>query len=105
MMSRALEAIMGQKLERQTLRFADLQAHPEAITEMLSSHEGIPIFLEKRGETVTVGAARVYSADVDQLLQEALAEYADMKRQGYGREDGFEELEALRGEMAARSDA
>jgi hypothetical protein len=94
---------MEPKFERQTLQFADLKTHPEAITDLLSSHEGVPIVLEKRGETVTVGAARSYSAKTDQLLQETLAEYADMKRQGYGREDGFAELEALRCEMARRA--
>ena len=85
---------MGLKLARtQTLPFADLKAHPEMIMEMLASHERIPIFLERRGDTVSVGAAPSYSKATDRLLEEALTEYADVKRQGYSREDGFAELE------------
>lgn len=87
---------MGQKLEKmQTLSLADLKAHPEVITDMLSSHESVPILLERQGDMVSLGAAPSYSKKTDQLLEEALAEYADLKRQGYSREDGFAELEAL----------
>ncbi len=96
---------MGEKFETmQTLPFADLKAHPEMITDMLASHDSVPIFLERRGDTVSVGAAPRYSRATDQLLEEALAEYADMKRQGYSREDGFAELEAVRQESAERAD-
>ena len=87
---------MRQKLARtQSLPFADLKAHPEMIMEMLASHERTPIFLERRGDTVNVGAASSYSKATDRLLGEALAEYAAMKRLGYSREDGFAELEAV----------
>ncbi len=96
---------MGQTPDRmQTLPFEDLKVHPEMITDLLSSHEGVPILLEKRGDTVSVGAARTYSRETDQLLEEALAEYAEMKRQGYSREDGFAELEAVQRELAKRAD-
>lgn len=95
---------MGQKPAiLQTYSFADLKAHPEVITEMLSSHESIPILLERRGDSVTVGAAPSYARETDRLLEEALAEYAEMKRQGYGREDGFAELEAVQRELDRRT--
>lgn len=96
---------MAQKLETiETLPFADLKAHPEMITDMLASHDSVPIFLERRGDTVSVGAVPRFSRAADQILEEALAEYADMKRQGYTRDDGFAELEAVRREFAKRTD-
>jgi hypothetical protein len=96
---------MGQNLEKTlTLSFADLKAHPERITDMLSAHESIPILLEKRGDTVSMGAVPRYSKETDRLLEEALAEYAEMKRRGYSREDGFAEIEAVRRELADRAD-
>jgi len=96
---------MGQKLETlQTVTFADLKAHPEMITDMLASHDSIPILLERRGDMVSMGAAPRYSSATDELLEEALAEYAEMKRQGYSRDDGFAELEAVRRDFAERAD-
>ncbi len=97
---------MGRKLAKiETLSFVDLKAHPEMITDMLASHERTPIFLERSGDTVSVGTAPTYSKATDQLLEEALAEYTDMKRRGYSREDGFAELDAARREFAVRADA
>ncbi len=86
-------------IQTQSFPFEALSAHPELITDILSSHDRVPFFLERRGDTVNVGAAPSSSREVDQLLEEALAEYADMKRQGYGREDGFSELEAVQREL------
>ncbi len=95
---------MGQKLARtQIVPFADLKAHPDLILEMLADHERTPIFLERNGDTVSVGAVPSYSKATDRLLEEALAEYADMKRQGYSREDGFAELEAVQRALDERA--
>ena len=74
------------------------------LTDLLSSHDSVPILMDKRGDMVSVGAVPPYSRETDQILEEALAEYADMRRRGYSREDGFAELEALQREMAKRAD-
>ena len=97
---------MAQKLAKtQTFSFADLEAHPEMITDILTRNESVPILLEKRGDTVSVGTVPRYSKETDRLLEEALAEYADMKRQGYSREDGFAELEAVQRALAEQTDS
>ena len=86
-----------------TLPFEDLKAHPEMLTEILSGNDSVPIFLERHGDMVSFGAMPTYSAETDQLLEEALAEHAEMKHQGYGREDGFAEFDALHRELAKRA--
>jgi len=96
---------MGLKPDKmQTLPFEELKAHPERVMELLSSHDSVPILLERRGDTVSMGAAPTCSRETDRLLEEALAEYADMKRRGYSREDGFAEFEAVQRELARRAD-
>jgi hypothetical protein len=96
---------MGQDLEKlQILPFEDLIAHPERIADILSKNESVPIFLRKDGATLSVGALPFYPRATDRILEEALVEYAEMKRHGYGRADGFAEHEALLDKLAGGAD-
>ncbi len=82
----------------------DLKAHPEMVTDLLSGDEDVSVVLEKRGETVRLGAMKTYSKETRRIAAEARAEYAELKRQGYSREDALADLETFQRELAKRAE-
>jgi hypothetical protein len=80
----------------------DLKAHPEMVVDLLSGDEDVSVVLEKRGETVRLGALKSYSREAVRIAAEARAEFAEMKRQGYTREDAIADLEVFRRELSKR---
>lgn len=87
-----------------TLPLEDLKAHPEVITDLLSGDRDVSVILDKRGDTVRFGAMRTYPKEVVRLVEEARAEHAELKEQGYGREDALEDFRAFRRELTERSE-
>ena len=90
--------------ELRDVALEDLKAHPEMITDLLSGEEDVSVVLQKRGDTVRLGAMKTYSKEVRRIAAEARAEYAEMKRRGYGRKDAVADLERFQRELAARAD-
>ncbi|MCP3959899.1 MAG: hypothetical protein GY719_18805 [bacterium] len=82
----------------------DLKAHPEMVIDLLSGDQDVSVVLQKRGETVRMGAMKTYSKDAVRIGAEARTEYAAMKRRGYGREDAVADLEAFRAELSERTE-
>lgn len=83
---------------------SDLKAHPEMVVDLLSGDEDISVVLQKRGETVRLGALKTYSKEVLRIAAEARAEYTEMKRRGYGREDAVRDLETFQRELSKRAE-
>ncbi len=88
--------------ELRDVSFEDLKAHPEMVTDLLTNDEDISVVLQKHGDTVRLGAMKTYPREVLQIAAEARAEYAEMKRQGYGRADAVTDLEGFQRELAKR---
>ncbi len=80
----------------------DLKAHPELVVDLLSGDEDVSVVLQKRGETVRLGALKSYSREAVRIATEARAEFAEMKRQGYSHEDAVADLEVFRRELSKR---
>jgi hypothetical protein len=59
---------------------------------MLSSDDDGSLILEKRGHTVRYAYLRTYDKDSCRILEEARTEYAEKKKQGYNREQAFQDL-------------
>lgn len=96
---------MAQRPENlRDVSFEDLKAHPEIVMDLLSGDEDVSIVLQKRGSTVRMGAMKQYSPEVVRVAAEARAEYAERKRQGYGREDALKDLKAFQAELAKRTE-
>ena len=81
----------------------DLKAHPEMVMDLLSGEEDVSVVLHKRGETVRLGAMKTYSKEARRIAAEARAEYAELKRQGYGRKDALADLEVFQRELSKRA--
>jgi len=79
-----------------------VKAHPEIITDLLSTEDNLSVVLEKHGNTVRLAAMRVYDKDATRILQEARREYLQKKEKGYSREQAFADLEAVQEEIQGR---
>ncbi len=87
---------MPQKSEKlRDLPLEDVQAHPEIITDLLSSDDNISVVLEKHGNTVRFAAMRTYDRESVKILVEARAEHLQQEAQGYSREEAFADLESV----------
>ncbi len=82
----------------------DLKAHPEMVMDLLSGDEDVSVVLQKRGETVRMGAMKTYSKEAVRIAAEARAEYSEMKRRGYNREDALADLEVFQVELSKRTE-
>ena len=84
---------MAQIAEKfQNIILEDLKIHPELLTGMLFSDDDVSLILEKRGQTVRYAYLRKYDQDSRRILEEARREYAEKKKQGYNREQAFQDL-------------
>ncbi len=90
--------------ELRDVSLEDLRAHPEMVMDLLSGDEDVSVVLQKRGDTVRLGAMKSYSKEAVRIAAEARSEYAEMKRQGYGREDAVADLEIFQRELAKRTE-
>ncbi len=77
-----------------------LRTHPEIVMDLLSGDEDVSVVLQKQGESVRLGAMKTYSKKAVRIAAEARAEFAEMKRQGYSREDALGDLEAFQNELS-----
>ncbi len=82
----------------------DLKAHPEMVMDLLSGDEDVSVVLQKRGETVRLGAMKTFSKEAVRIAAEARSEYAEMKRRGYSRKDALADLEVFQHELAEREE-
>lgn len=88
----------------QNVPLRHLQAHPEMVLELLSGEDDVSVILQKRGETVSLGAMKTWSKEAVRIAQEARAEYAELKGRGYDREDAVADLDVFRRELAKRAE-
>ena len=86
-----------------TFPLEDLKAHPEIITDLLSGKDDVSVLLDKRGDTVRIGKTRTYPEEVVRVVDKARTEHAELKRQGYDREDALKDFRAFRRELSKRS--
>ncbi len=90
--------------ELRDVSLKDLKAHPEMVVDLLSGDEDVSVVLQKRGDTVRLGAMKTYSKEAVRIAAKARAEYAEMKRQGYSREDAVADLEVFQRELSKRTE-
>ncbi len=86
----------------QDLPLAHLKAHPEIITDLLDNDADVSVLLQKHGDRVRFGATRAYSKEAIQIVDEARAEHAERKRQGYGQSEALADFESFQRELAER---
>ena len=92
---------MRQKPEElRDVSLKDLKAHPEMVIDLLSGDEDVSVVLQKSGDTVRLGAMKTYSKEATRIAAETRAEYAEMKRQGYSRDDAIVDLENFQRELS-----
>lgn len=77
-----------------TIALEDLKAHPELLISLLDEDDKTWV-IRRKGETITVSPQRVYSEKTNRILAEAKAEYEAKEREGYTREEAFNDLEAV----------
>ena len=95
---------MPQRSEKlKDVPLAEVKAHPEIITDLLSGDDDVSVVLEKHGDTVRFAAMRSYDRDSVRILAEARADYTRRKVQGYSREEAFTELEDVLAEVERHS--
>jgi hypothetical protein len=90
--------------ELRDVPLTDLKAHPEMVMDLLSGDDDVSVVLQKRGDMVRLGAMKIYSKEVLRIASEARAEYAEMKRRGYGREDALADLDVFQRELSKGSE-
>jgi hypothetical protein len=91
---------MGQRSEKlRDLPFEDIKAHPEIITDILSSDDSVSVILERRGDTVRFAAMRSYDSDAHRILEKARENHRQRESLGYTRDDAFADLEAVQSEL------
>lgn len=94
---------MAQRSEKlRDLPLADVKAHPEIITDLLTGDDDVSVVLERHGDTVRFAAMRTYDKDSIRILREARQEHAKRKAEGYSREDAFADLESVLEEIENR---
>jgi hypothetical protein len=98
--------IMTQVAENfQNIVLEDIKKHPELITGMLFDDHDISLILEKRGNTVRYAYLKTYDKDSRRILEEARSEYVRKKKEGYTREQAFDDLIEVQEEITAQLEA
>ncbi|RLC09430.1 MAG: hypothetical protein DRI57_22160 [Deltaproteobacteria bacterium] len=85
------EAPMEQR-EIQEFSFSDIRVHPNIITDILDKGEDVSLMLRRQGDKVTAYSHRTYSDEVNDILEEAMAEYEAKKQAGYDKKQVFRDF-------------
>ncbi len=76
----------------QHFSFSDIQQHPKRVIELLAQEQEMVIMVKREGDDITICSYPVYSQEVNDILDDALAEHRMKKQQGYTREQAFQDF-------------
>ncbi|OQY54041.1 MAG: hypothetical protein B6245_21905 [Desulfobacteraceae bacterium 4572_88] len=78
--------------EMQEFSFSDIQVHPNLITDILDKGEDVALMLRREGDKIKVYSHRTYSNEVNDILEEAMAEYEAKKQIRYDKKQIFRDF-------------
>lgn len=91
---------MEQLLEQpQHLSTEEIRKNPELVTQLLLQEQDVSVIFEKRGDQVSYAYLKTYDKESVRILQEAKAEYKQLKEKGYNREQALKEFEEAQREI------
>ena len=70
---------------------AEVQKHPELLAGFFRDGSDVTVILKQEGDKIRI-YSKSYSDEVNQVLEEAEADYQQKKKEGYTREQAFEDL-------------
>lgn len=78
-----------------------IKKNPELITRLFLEDQDVSLIFEKRGDQVRYAYLKTYNEESIRILQEAKAEYEQLGKHGYTREQAFKEFEEARQVMGS----
>ncbi len=84
----------------QDIAIADIQLHPELLSDLILSNDSRPIMVEKQADVVRITYLKTYDPKTKRIVAEARQEYLAKKQAGYSREQAFQDLMEARNEIA-----
>lgn len=69
----------------------EFQEHPERIAEFFNDNSDITVILKQEGDKIRI-YTQSYSDEVNQAFQELEADYQHKKKEGYTKEQAFDDL-------------
>jgi hypothetical protein len=76
----------------QHFSFSEIQQHPKQVVELLAQEQDMVILVKREGDDITICSYPAYSQAVNDILEEAKAEYQVKKEHGYTREQAFQDF-------------
>jgi len=77
----------------QHFSFSEIQRHPGRIVELLAQEGEIVIVVKRQGADITICSYPVYSQEVNDILNDAMADHQRKQQQGYPREQAFQDFQ------------
>ncbi len=74
----------------------DIQRNPLLIANLILKGKDVSIIFEKEGDRVRVAYLKTYSREAARILEEAKNEYKELEKNGYTREQAFEDFAEAR---------
>jgi hypothetical protein len=83
----------------QQLPLDDFKNHPELVIEALAESDDISVLLRRRGDQVYVYYQKMYSDEVNEILDESQREFQRRQKEGYSREQAFQDFMEVQQEI------
>jgi len=84
----------------QHFSFSDIQRHPKRVVELLAQEQAMVILVKREGDDITICSYPAYSQEVNDILEEAMAEHQVKKQRGYTREQAFQDFRESQKEIS-----
>ena len=79
--------------QSQTLSIEVIKKDPELLARLLLQERNVSLIFEKRGDQVRYAFLKTYDEESIRILHEAKAEYEQLNKEGYTREQAVNEFE------------
>ncbi len=84
----------------QEFLFSEVLVHPELVINFLTEGSDIALMVRREGDKVIVYPHQIYSDEVNEILEEAVAEYQEKKQTGYSKEQAFHDFKQAQKEIS-----
>jgi hypothetical protein len=84
----------------QHFSFSEIQLHPKRVVELLAQDNEIALLVKREGDDIMVYSYPVYSQEVNDILEEAVAEHQALKQRGYNQEQAFQDFRESQQEIS-----
>jgi len=85
-----MEKIVEHSVEK--FSFDDFKSHLQLVVDALAESNDVSITLKRQGDQVLVFYQRKYSDEVNEILEECEREYQRRLKEGYTREQAFQDF-------------